>query len=76
MNIDIIFNCTVICPYIGLYINIQGVGKLHTQTSMDDRGDQNTDFLLFNHWSATSSYVSIHLRTQTLLTDIENVMTI
>ena len=30
---------------------VQGVAKLHTQTCTDGRGDQNNDFLLYNHTS-------------------------
>ena len=33
---------------------------------MDGRGDQNKHFLLYNHRSQTNSYISRHLRTQTL----------
>ena len=45
---------------------IQNVAKLHTQTSTDGRGEQNKDFLLYNHRLDTNSYVSSRHRTQTL----------
>ena len=39
--------------------DIQGVAKLHSQTSRDDRGDQNKDLLLYNLMSKANSYVTV-----------------
>ena len=39
--------------------HLQGVAKLHTQTSREGRGDQNKDLLLYNHRSETNSFVTV-----------------
>ena len=59
-----------------LLVKIRGVAKLHSQISTDGRRVKTKIFLLYNHRSEINSYVSSHLRTQTLLTDIERVVAI